>query len=470
MPTRLAPARPCMCSGSQVKAQTERVEQELEAEQEFLVNKLMRRTEAVEAERDAAAEACAEAERARDAAQAKLESAKAEKVALEQRLEAEQEYITNRLSRQLASVQAEKAALEAQQHSDVQALLGSIRGAVARLGGQPSEGGGDSQAVLARLEAQLSSIQGRLSAKARAEGAAAAAAAPAQAELRKLREENWLLRQRIAAGQDALHERVEQVAASTLAEELDSERAFNSGAGVAACAAASDSASGVLLRSHLTTTGPEGAGVGMVPSHAAGLRQGGRTHSAEGSEGMASLAPAHRGDSWPVPGASRPQHSTEGEEEDSWVSKGRSGHGIFPAALADMGRGRDLGSATPPSDSPSLPPAGVSSHPPPLPGAELEGAERWRRSLGVEGLESLGGSTWTDAFHSGGGVPVDLSSGTPSVGGGDASSVTGSVSGMSSVSDADRASAALVESGVEAIKSAWRRQSQSSAPGAGAEG
>ena len=168
-------------------------------------------------------------------------------------------------------------------------------------------------------------------------------------------------------------------------------------------------------------------------------------------------------------------------------------HGVYPAEWTShpspSGRGRAASgasdsnfrssltgapSASPPLAAVSAPhPACVSEFDAPFEALSTTAADRWRRSLEVEdepGAISDSSSLRGSQFNSGSGIkpcalPIGvlgaeaaagLSYSTPPVSG-DASSVTGSVSGLSCISDAERASAALVESGVEQIKAALRQ-------------
>ncbi len=507
----------------------EKVEQELEAEQEFLVNKLTkqnraavaakenaeRRLAALKAERDLIAAEASAAQVACTSLREKVTQAQSEKVALERRLENEQEYITMRLNKQLAAVRAEKDKLQNTQHAEAESLLAAISASIRRLrveSGSPSpskpspqpaapspdsiDDAGSGLDLLSKLESELAAIQKRFAQRSATHAAEAAASAEHDSEIQRLRTENWLLKQRISAAEESRAQITEQVAATTFADEIDSERAFNMGG----------TQDGFMQRSRapsidhtppLSMHAPPHHGAsdsGSISTSQAGSHRHSRSFGSEGMPGsnLDSLAAIARGLSggpsaaMASPAPSSDAELTEDDEDSRFLRSGRNAHRVYPAEWSSpspgVTRGRAASGASDSALRLPLPPSTGGAHPPlPLQGtapnsahngqqldmdAMLEGfppgasSDRWRRSLGVEDELVVGGA---EAAGGGGRQVADLEKPLAAFPGGvsgDASSVSGSVSGMSSVSDADKASAALVENGVEAIKAAMRRTDQ----------
>jgi len=520
----------------QVVKEKEKVEQELEAEQEYLVNKLTkqnraavaakenaeRRLAVLKSERDQIAAESAAAQVACASLREKVSQAQSEKVTLERRLENEQEYITMRLNKQLSAVRAEKDKLQSTQHAEAESLLAAISASIQRLRAETdslspgpqspspsSASGADSPGglvLLTRLEQELASIQKRFAQRSAEHLADAAASAEHEAELQRLRTENWLLRQRISASEESRAQITEQVAATTFADEIDSERAFNMGTGTSQDSMMHRSrAPSVDQAPPLSMHAPPHHGASDSGSASASHTGSHRHSHSFGSEGLSggnldSLASIARGLSggpsaaMASPAPSSDAELTEDDEDTRFLRSSRNAQRVYPAEWSSpipaVGRARAASATSdgalrvpmPPSASAHPPAQGVSGHS----GmahptahqqqldldAMLEGfphgaaSDRWRRSLGVEGDLT----TEQDAHGPSSGsrqlLGAERAAGVSSVGAlsgqvsGDASSVSDSVSGMSSVSDADKASAALVEHGVEAIKAAMRRTDQ----------
>ena len=514
----------CPTRQAQVIKEKEKVEQELEAEQEFLVNKLTkqnraavaakenaeRRLAALKSERDQIAAEAAAAQVACSSLREKLSGAQSEKVALERRLENEQEYITVRLNRQLAAVRAEKDKLQTAQHAEAESLLAAISASIQRLrtetstpsphhsspgpAGSPTDSDLPSDlAVLSRLEQELALIQKRFTRRSAEHIAEASASAKHDAELQRLRTENWLLKQRISASEETRAQMTEQVAATTFADEIDSERAFNMGT--------TSSQEGIVHRSRAPSMDCTPPLSMHAPPHHGASDTGGGSHAAShrhsqsyGSEGLGNLdnlAAIARGlsggPSGPLasPAPSSDAELIEDDEDSRFLRSSRNAHHVYPAEWSSpspvVGRARAASSSSeggcmrlplPPPPSAATGAVQQQQHQLDM-DAMLEGfphgaaSDRWRRSLGVEedvGQGVEGGAAGAAARQVQGterimgiGGAGNLSSSAAS---GDTSSVGGSVSGLSSVSDVDKASAALVETGVEAIKAAMRRSDQ----------
>jgi DNA repair exonuclease SbcCD ATPase subunit len=99
----------------QLKAQNVRIQQQLEAEEEALTNRLNKRLSELRLEKEQLARDIErEEEYLTNTLQQRLEQLKKEKIDMENALEAEQEAIVNRLQREVEKLQKEKAALEKQ--------------------------------------------------------------------------------------------------------------------------------------------------------------------------------------------------------------------------------------------------------------------------------------------------------------------------------------------------------------------
>ncbi|KAF6001048.1 Coiled-coil domain-containing protein 6 [Cyanidiococcus yangmingshanensis] len=99
----------------QLKAQNVHIQQQLEAEEEALTNRLNKRLNELRLEKEQLARDIErEEEYLTNTLQQRLEQLKKEKIDMENALEAEQEAIANRLQREVEKLQKEKAALEKQ--------------------------------------------------------------------------------------------------------------------------------------------------------------------------------------------------------------------------------------------------------------------------------------------------------------------------------------------------------------------
>ena len=255
-----------------------------EADEESISNKLLKRLETLKKEKEQLAiEVEREEELLTNSLQKKLFQLRQDKVDLENRLEQEQEYIVNSLQKRISRAEHEKADLERQLEEGGANLLEKLKEVVERLQAEEAEerrrrgstGGGDSS-LLARLAVEIDRLgqqegvatvasfrggggggAGGGAASGGILGAAAAAeplgggsdggsptrrsravtegSAGGEAlnmgtlleQLQSLKNENFLLSQKISREQEKSKEMAKQKADLAQTVEQDSERAFN---------------------------------------------------------------------------------------------------------------------------------------------------------------------------------------------------------------------------------------------------
>lgn len=126
------------------KEQSLAVQSQVEQEEEFLINKLMKRLAQLKKEKQLlATEVEQEEEFLTNTLQKKLEKLNREKVDLENRLEVEQEYIVNKLRKQLEALNCDKARmhrekvdLENQLEAEQEYIMNKLHKQVAKLGSE----------------------------------------------------------------------------------------------------------------------------------------------------------------------------------------------------------------------------------------------------------------------------------------------------------------------------------------------
>lgn len=158
---------------------------QLEAEEELITNKLIKRLNALKAEKEALAmQIEQEEEYISNKLQAKLDALARDKIVMENALEAEQEFIVNRLTRQLSEAKAENSALEGK----LARLSRSNSAAVSRDDGMDAAASGLSAVGLGEVlevepedPAAVAAARAAADAEATAEAAAAMSAAVAAA-------------------------------------------------------------------------------------------------------------------------------------------------------------------------------------------------------------------------------------------------------------------------------------------------
>lgn len=150
---------------------------QLEAEEELITNKLIKRLNALKSEKEALAmQIEQEEEYISNKLQAKLDALARDKILMENALEAEQEFIVNRLTRQLSEAKAENIALEGK----LARLSRSNSAAISREDGMDAAASGLSAVGLGEvLEVEPEDPAAAAASRAAAEAAATAEAAAA---------------------------------------------------------------------------------------------------------------------------------------------------------------------------------------------------------------------------------------------------------------------------------------------------
>eukprot|EP01061_Rhynchopus_euleeides_P019990 TRINITY_DN32736_c0_g1_i1.p1 TRINITY_DN32736_c0_g1~~TRINITY_DN32736_c0_g1_i1.p1 ORF type:complete len:375 (+),score=202.79 TRINITY_DN32736_c0_g1_i1:141-1265(+) len=118
-----------------------KLQQSFEAEEEYMVNNLRKKLDALQKEKEELVrQAEKEEEYIANNLQRKLESIKREKIDIENRLEQEQEHIVNKLQQELLKVSEEKSELQAMLHTSRGAVLKQLGEQAAMCGGMEAAG------------------------------------------------------------------------------------------------------------------------------------------------------------------------------------------------------------------------------------------------------------------------------------------------------------------------------------------